>query len=171
MTAIATLMYGAARAPFDVLAELRALLRRAIDEIGGIVRPLLANLSDYMEDALGNWMRGTTFPAAPSNTYLALFTTATNDTSGGTEVSGNNYSRTTLASTIWSAPSGGQISNSTAIISAVASGSWGTITHIAIHDASSGGNRIWHGALTSSVAVASGEAFYIAPGALTLTVA
>lgn len=176
MTAVANaylVLYGASAAPaFDILGALRRFFRKLADEIGAIVKPLLAAKSDYFESAILNWFRGTTFPTAPANVYLALFTDATNDTSGGTEVAGNNYSRTAIpvATGSWTAPgAGGSISNAIAIISATASGSWGTVTHCAIYDAVSGGNRLYHGALTGSVAITTGQAFYAPIGSLVLT--
>jgi hypothetical protein len=45
------------------------------------------------------------------------------------------------------------------------------VTHVAIYDASTGGNMLAHGALTASKTVDSGDTFTIAAGALSLTLA
>lgn len=130
---------------------------------------------DYFEDAILNWFRGTTFPAATGSVHAALYTSATDDTNaGGTEVSGNAYARQaiTKATGSWGAPSGGAISNTNEIAFPAATPSaWGTVTHMALQDASSVGNRVVHGALTASKAVNAGDVFRFAPGSLSVTVA
>jgi hypothetical protein len=55
----------------------------------------MAALSDYAENLLLNFlMTGT--GSAPSSLHLALFSSAPNDAGGGTEISGNGYSRQTI---------------------------------------------------------------------------
>jgi len=128
---------------------------------------------DYFEDAILNWFRGTTFPVATGSVFFGLTTTATDDTSGGTEVSGNAYARVgvTKAAGSWAAPSGGIISNAAAITFPTATPSgWGTVTHTLGHDASTAGNRIIHGALTASKAIGAGDTFSFAIGAVTIQV-
>ena len=129
------------------------------------------NLSDFAENGLldlsvndGAW------PGAAA-CYLALFTTATDDAAGGTEVSGNAYARMTVPAGSWAAASGGSKSTSADVNFVAASGSWGTITHVALYDAVTAGNRIWHGALTASKAIGTGDVFRMASGQLTLTLA
>ncbi len=133
----------------------------------------MAALSNYTENALVEWLGGNAFPSAPANLYLSLHTDATTDAGGGTEVSGNNYSRTTIAASVWSAAAGGTgaTSNESAVTTAVATGSWGTITHIALWDASSAGNMIVHGALASSVTIGNGDSMQFSIGALVITFA
>lgn len=134
----------------------------------------MAAFADFFEDAILNWFRGTTFPAATGSVHAALFTSATDDASGGTEVSGNAYARQaiTKATGSWSAPSGGAITNSNEIAFPTATpATWGTVTHMALHDASTAGNRIVHGALAASKTVNAGDVFRFAVGALSITVA
>ncbi len=113
----------------------------------------MSAMSNYLEDALVAHLNGTQLPL-PANYYVALFTTATDDASGGTEVSGGSYARVAVSTApgSWAATSGGNgvTSNASAITFPTSSASWGTVTHFAIYDASSAGNRIFHGALTSS---------------------
>lgn len=135
----------------------------------------MSAFGDYFEQAILNWLRGTAFPTAPANLYVALFTAATDDTNaGGTEVSGNAYARQAVstATGTWSAPGvGGVISNSNAItFPAATPATWGTVTHMSIQDASSAGNRIVHGALTASKTVGVGDVFQFAVGTLAITV-
>jgi hypothetical protein len=44
-----------------------------------------------------------------------------------------------------------------------------TVTHIGVFDASSGGNLLFHGALSASVVAASGDTFTIAANDLDVT--
>lgn len=53
-------------------------------------------MSNYLEDALVAHLNGTQLPL-PANYYVALFTTATDDASGGTEVSGGSYARVAVS--------------------------------------------------------------------------
>jgi hypothetical protein len=130
----------------------------------------MAALSDYAEKLLLDWMMTTGSATRPTAWYVALFTTATDDAGGGTEVSGNGYSRQTV--TFDAATSGtGTTSNTDAPTFTAAGGNWGTITHIAIHDAATGGNRLWHGALAASKTIDDGDSLQFAIGNIDLTIA
>lgn len=116
----------------------------------------MAGKSTYLEDKLLNWLKGTTFPAAPSTVYVALFTAnPADDGTGGTEVSGGNYSRVAITtSSGWSAISGTaprQISNSGIVTFPTPSANWGTITGIGVYDASTAGNLLYWNSITSQV--------------------
>jgi hypothetical protein len=133
--------------------------------------------SDYLNSAMLNWIKGTTFTAAPATTYVALFTTApTSDAgTGGTEVSGNAYARVAVTSSSgWSAISGGgtaaeQISNSGTITFATPTGAgWGTIVAVGLYDASSSGNLLYFATITSQ-AIGTGVVASFAIGALVIT--
>lgn len=135
----------------------------------------MAAFSNYIEDALINWMRGTAFPSPPANWYVALYTSATDDASGGTEVSGGSYVRSVVpaATGSFSAPAGGTgaTSNTVTIPFVPATADWGLVTHAAIYDAASNGNRILHGAFTVPRLIPSGATFTIGIGDLDLTLA
>src|SRR5260370_4126268 len=96
--------------------------------------------ADYLNSAILNWLKGTTFLAAPATTYVALFTTApTSDAgTGGTEVSGGAYARQPItSSTGWSAISGGatvagQISNGAVITFPTPTASWRTLIAVGL---------------------------------------
>lgn len=111
--------------------------------------------SDYLEQKVLNLvLRGIAF-TPPAGAYLALFSTATTDAGGGTELVGNGYLRQAVT---FAAPSGNSCSNSAQVNFPVATpGAWATVTHAAIFDASSGGNMLYHGPLTSAKSVAAGE--------------
>lgn len=132
------------------------------------------SLSDYTEQALVNWLcRGTAMPTAPANVYIAAFTASPTDAASGGEVVGNGYARIQVAASTaqWSAHgTGGPSSNVNDITFAAATGSWGTVTHVARFDASSGGNMLDWGALSTSKSIASGDQLKIAAGSYPLTV-
>jgi len=53
----------------------------------------MAEISDYLENALINGtLRGTTYPA-PASVYVGLYTSDPTDANTGTEVSGGSYAR------------------------------------------------------------------------------
>ena len=135
----------------------------------------MANASDYLEGQLIAHIFRTSSFTKPTGLYVALFTAAPNDAGGGTEVAGGGYARVARAplDANWAAPSSGNgvTSNIAALDFGTASANWGTITHFAIFDASSGGNMLVWGALTASRTVNSGDAFQIPANQLTVTFA
>ena len=102
----------------------------------------------------------------PTAWYVGLFTADPTDTgSGATEISGNAYARVSASFTV----SGNAATTSAAVEFAAATGSWGTISHIGIFDASTGGNLIAHSALSASKAIANGDVFRIPSGDIDIT--
>lgn len=130
----------------------------------------MAALSDHAENLLLNFLMTSGTATRPTAWYVGLFTAAPNDAGGGTEVSGNGYSRQAVS---WDTASGtgGTTSNSTAETFTASGGNWGTITHIGIFDASSAGNLLWHGSLTASKTINDGDSLEFAIGAIDLTIA
>ena len=104
----------------------------------------------------------------PTAWYIALFTSDPTDTgSAGTEVStGTGYARTAVTFTV----SGDTASNSAGVeFPAASGGNWGTVSHIGVMDASSGGNMIVHSALSVAKAINDGDVFRIPTGDLDIT--
>jgi hypothetical protein len=133
----------------------------------------MSAFSNYTEDNIVNWFRGTAFPAAPTNLYVSYHTADPTDAGTGAEVSGGSYARVTVAAnaTEWS-NTAGVLSNVNDINFPDATANWGTVTHVGVWDAASTGNLLFHGALSSSIVVNSGQTnIKIAAGDLDLTVA
>jgi hypothetical protein len=130
----------------------------------------MSALSNYSETLLLDWMMTTGTVTRPTAWYVALYTAAPSDSGGGTEVSGNNYSRKSVTFDAASSP-GGTTQNSNALEFTASGGSWGTITHIGIFDNSTGGNLLWHGGLTASKVIGDGDTLEFAIGNIDLTVA
>jgi hypothetical protein len=137
-------------------------------------------LSDYLENKLiDHVFRGQTY-TAPTTIYVALFTSACSDASGGTEVSGGSYARPGLVaslanwagtqsagSTVASSGTGGTTSNNVAINFATPSAGWGTVTHIGLMDAVTNGNLFICTALITGKTINSGDTVSFPAASLT----
>ena len=130
----------------------------------------MAALSDYAEKLLLDWSMTTGSATRPTAWYVALYTAAPSDSGGGTEVSGSGYTRKSVTFAAATSP-GGTTSNTGAVSFTASGGSWGTITHMGIFDASTSGNLLWHGALTTSKSVGDGDTLEFAIGNIDLTLA
>jgi hypothetical protein len=82
----------------------------------------------------------------PATIYVALFTVSPGPAGGGTEVAGGGYGRQTAT---FASPSNGQTSNTADIFFPIATAPWGTIVAFALFDASSGGNMLYFGSLST----------------------
>jgi hypothetical protein len=127
----------------------------------------MAEFTDYMENKIIDHMLRNQSYTPPSTVYVGLFTSAPSDAGGGTEVSGGAYARqaVTLA-----AASGGASENSADITFPTATADWGTVTHLALFDALTGGNMLMWTPLDDSKTVNNGDTFKINAGALDVTV-
>lgn len=126
----------------------------------------MTDFSDYAENAVINHLLRNTALTSPTTVYAALSTADPTDAGSGlAEPSGNGYARTAIT---FNAPSGG-VSDNAVVTFPAATGSWGTITHFAIFDASSGGNMLFHSALAASKAVGDGDTAEFAAGDMTVT--
>lgn len=126
-------------------------------------------MSDFLEDAMINLLRGTAI-TPPANWYLALYTDATDDAAGGTEVSGGSYARAQIPAAAGSfdapAGTGGDTENTIQIVFPTATADWGAISHWALYDAAVAGNRWFRGAFTVPKTVLTGIRPVIDPGEL-----
>jgi hypothetical protein len=126
----------------------------------------MAQLSTTLENDLLNHLLRNVQHTSPTAVYAALYTTDPTGADTGTEVSGGSYARQALS---FSAPSAGATSNPSDVNFPIASASWGTVTHVAIRDASSGGNLLFVGALTVSQTIATGNQFVFKAGQLAVS--
>jgi hypothetical protein len=128
----------------------------------------MAEISNYLENALINaTLRATTYTSV-ATVYISLWTTDPTDAGSGTEVSGGSYARTAVT---FAAPSNGVTTNSADVTFPTATGSWGTVGWIGINDALTTGNLLYHTALDASKTIASGDIFKISTGNLSVTLA
>jgi hypothetical protein len=130
----------------------------------------MAALSNYAEKLLLDYLLTTTAVTRPTSWFVALFTAAPSDTGGGTEVSTGGYTRQALTTS--DATLGAGTASNTNTVSFVASGaSYGTVSHIGIFTASSGGNLLWHGQMLISKEVLDGDGLRFDPGTIIFTLA
>lgn len=126
----------------------------------------MAAMSDFLENALINaTLRNTTY-TSPADVYVGLFTSNPTDDGSGTEVSGGSYAREIAT---FAAPTNGASSTNADVQFTQATDNWGTVTHFGIFDALTSGNLLYHGVLTSSKNIETGDVFKIATGNLTVT--
>lgn len=130
----------------------------------------MSALSDYSEKLLLDWMMTTGAATRPTAWWVALYTAAPSDSGGGTEVSGAGYSRKSVTFDAAATP-GGTTSNNNTVTFTASGGNYGTVTHIGIMTASTGGNLLWHGALTASKIVNDGDTLEFSIGNIDLTLA
>lgn len=135
----------------------------------------MSSLSDYLEDKLLDHLLRNTAYSKPATLYFALFTSDPGESGVSGEVSGGSYARASATNDnvrfpACSASGTPTKTNGTIITFPTATAAWGTITHWAVYDASSGGtNMLAHGALATSRVVASGDTPRLAAGAVSLT--
>ena len=128
----------------------------------------MAEISNYLENALINGTLRATSYTAPTTTYLALYTNDPTDADTGTEITGGSYVRQAIT---FSSPSNGATSNSSAIEFPQATADWGTITHVGIRDAVTTGNLLYHTPLDASKTISNGDIFKITSSNLSVTLA
>jgi hypothetical protein len=134
----------------------------------------MSKMSDYLEVQLRAHIFRTASFTKPSELHISLHTADPTDDGSGTEVSGGSYARVQRdpLDANWTAASAtdGVTDNAAAITFPAPTANWGSITHFGIWDASSGGNLLIHGALTTPKTVNNGDAApSFATGALDIT--
>lgn len=131
----------------------------------------MAAMSDYLENKLIDFLLRAQSFTPPATVYVALFTANPTDTGGGTEVTGGSYARVAVTSslanwagtqsagsTVASSGTGGTTSNNSSITFPTPTANWGTVTGMALFDASTSGNMLLFSALTTNKTVNNGDA-------------
>ena len=124
------------------------------------------SFSNFLEtEILDHVFAGAAY-TAPTTKYLALFTAVADGEAGSvTEVSGGGYARQTVAFTT----SGNTTSNNAAVEYPTATANYGTVTHVAVFDASTSGNMMAYAALSSNKTIETGDVFRVPSGDLDIT--
>jgi hypothetical protein len=136
--------------------------------------------SNYTEDrTLDFWLKNNSQSStSPATVYVALFNS--DDSAGSTaenleagtltdECTGGAYARQSV--TFGTISNGSVSSNADVTFPAATDANWSTITHIAVMDASSAGNVLFYGSLTSAKTIENSDTFQITSGNLTVTLA
>ena len=93
----------------------------------------MSSFSDYLENAVLNYVFRNTGTPTSTNVYLALYTVAPTDAGGGTEVTGSGYAR-----------------QLTAFDAAASGGNFGAVVAVGIFDAATSGNFLAWDDITSA---------------------
>lgn len=133
-------------------------------------------LTDFIENRFLDVAFGRrAWSGKPANLFFSAFTTGpSDDGTGGVEVTGNGYARKSVAAnnTNFSECTdaiGVGIKNLTQIAWSMATGNWGTITHIGIHSAASGGNLLCVIPLATPINISSYTVLKIEAGEFVVT--
>ncbi len=102
----------------------------------------------------------------PVKAYLALYTSDPTKSDTGTEVDQASYNRQEIT---MGEPVDGQAKNTAEIEWNGALTSWGTVTHVGIRDAATGGNLMFFTALDEAKDIGVGDQFKVTPNSLTVT--
>lgn len=123
------------------------------------------SFSNTFETRVLTWVFTTSGATRPTSWYVALFTSNPDEDASGTEVSGGAYARQSATFTV----SGNTASNSGALEYPTATAGYGTVTHVGVFDALTGGNLIAYAALTLSKTIDTGDVLRIPDGDLDIT--
>lgn len=128
----------------------------------------MAELSNYLENALINAVLRNTAYTSPTTVYVALHTADPAEDASGTEVSTGGYVRQAVT---FGAPTDGVSTNSGTVSFTASGASWGSVTHFAIWDASTVGNMLFYSALDTSRTVNDGDTLQFASAAISASLA
>ena len=134
----------------------------------------MSALTEYLENKLINHVfRNTAYTTPGTSVYVGLVGYYESGGANGLEhglkpyngsnkeLSGGSYAR--VQHTAWRSPytvgTSGVIDNNTAVTFPTATGNWGMVSGVIIADASTQGNVLMHGALTTPRDVKSGDVF------------
>jgi hypothetical protein len=124
--------------------------------------------SDHTENLALNYLLTTGTVARPSVWYVALFTSDAGLEAGTItgECNGTDYVRKTVAFTV---TTNSATNNGAVTFDPAGSGGWGTVTHVAVMDAATSGNVLFHGAVTTSKTLDENDTFQISDSNLTIS--
>lgn len=130
----------------------------------------MMNVSNYLAKALLNEVfRGIEY-TKPDTVYLTLYTSNPTAADTGQEVTGGAYARQVITFTAPILENGKQtIKNSADIQFPIATADWGTVTHLGIRDAATGGNLLYYGPLDSARSILANDRFKMLANAASLT--
>ena len=126
---------------------------------------MAGNLTNYLESKLIDHFLGTTTYTKPSAVYIGLFTVAPSDAGGGTEVTGGSYAR--QIATFTAASSGATSNDGNVDFTGMPAA---TTVAIGIFDASTSGNMLLYGTLTTNKTTDAGDTLRIATGDLDISI-
>jgi hypothetical protein len=132
-------------------------------------RIFMSAASNYTENLALKFLLTAETATRPTAWYIGLFTSDPTDAGTGTEVStsGTGYARETVDFTV----TNDTAANSATVTFDAATANWGTIGFVGVYDSATGGNLLFHGAVTTSKTIETGDTFQVSQGNLTITLA
>lgn len=130
------------------------------------------SFTNYLENAVLNQWFGGVAPNVPDTIYIGLSSANPDEDGGGiSEPSANGYTRAGVANdkSTWTESNDGTLSNATAITFPESTGSWGTLTHIFVADAETGGNILAYGTLRTERTVVEGDTLSLGDNAFVIS--
>ena len=131
--------------------------------------------SDYLENKVLDHVLTATAFTQPTVRYLALFTNTSGNAAANLEAGTLTDEVTTSASAYirkavtFDAASGGASATNATVTFDTATANWGNITHVAVMDAETSGNVLFHGAVTTPKTIETGDTFQVSSGNLTIS--
>ncbi len=117
----------------------------------------MALISDYLENKLAETI------LREEKVWVALLYQDPTDTSKVVELTGRGYRREYVK---FDSPVDGLVSNAEKIIFHKATSIWKEVTHLSLMDAEFGGHTLFHGAVSTPVAIPKNKNFFIKIGKL-----
>jgi hypothetical protein len=133
--------------------------------------------SNYLENKVLDHVLTATTYTAPASRFLGLFVNTSGNAAANLEAGTLTDEVTTSSSAYirkavtFSAASSGTSATSATVTFDAATANWGSITHVAVMDAVSGGNVLFWGAVTTSKTIETGDTFQVSAGNLTVSLA
>jgi hypothetical protein len=126
--------------------------------------------ADYWEQKILDMaFKAATFTALSSGNFVALFTGTLTGVTPGSEVTGGSYARVNVPAANWTR-TGSSVANNATVTFPSPTANWGSCTHFGVFDASTAGNALYYGDLTTARTINNGDsAPSFAVSALTVT--
>lgn len=126
----------------------------------------MAKMTNYLEDKLAAHVLKATAFTVPATIHIALATAVSNGEAGTfTEVTGGAYARRQVT---FGTVSNGTCSNTADIDFPQATANWGTVTHVVLMDAATGGNALFYQNLTTARLIEIDDILRIPAGSLSV---
>lgn len=119
----------------------------------------MASLSNYLKNALRNHITQGTAYTMPAGLWVTLYTSNPTAADTGTEVTGTGYARVNIAPGAgqWTTTTDGFSDNIALVAFGAPTANWGTITHVGVRDANTGGNLLFFDALDTPEIINNGD--------------
>ena len=123
-------------------------------------------MTDYLQNAVANATLRNTAYTSPAAVYASLYSVAPTESSVGTEITGNGYSRQSVT---FSAPSLGTADSNVAVTFTCSGNNWPVVVAFGVTDASTAGNILYYSGISGRT-VQVGDSVVFASGDITIQI-